>query len=239
MVLAFVGPAPSVRIDWTPKAEGAAGLAALVSAQAEQQVWLDEAGVRSRINMTYSISRAELGQMSLEVPADYKVVNVFDANVRQWSVEPPPAGGKQQKIAIQLFEPAKQQQQVCIELEKFAAPAAQARLVTPLVKALGVGRQEGIVVVQAAAGLRAETAAATGLLQIDAGELPPALRRQPWTFAYRYAAVPYELALSVEQLRPRIIAESLVEANLQPERLTLERHDRVHDRARRGVQAGI
>ena len=220
VVLAFVGPAPSVRIDWTPKAEGAAGLAALVQRQAEQQVSIDEAGVRSRVNMTYSISRAELGQMSLEAPADYKVVNVFDANVRQWSVEPPPAGGKKllifdpatkiwsveprQKIVIQLFEPAKQQQQVCIELEKFAAPAAQARLVTPLVKALGVGRQEGIVVVQAAAGLRAETVAATGLLQIDAAELPPTLRRQPWTFAYRYAAVPYELALSVEQLRPRV-----------------------------------
>ena len=172
VVLAFVGPAPSVRIDWTPKAEGAAGLAALVSAQAEQQVWIDEAGVRSRINMTYSISRAELGQMSLEAPADYKVVNVFDANVRQWTVEPPAAGGKQQKIAIQLFEPAKQQQQVCVELEKFAGSAAQARLVTPVVKALGVGRQEGIVVVQAAPGLRAEAAAATGLLQIDAAELP-------------------------------------------------------------------
>ena len=172
--------------------------------------------------MTYSISRAELGQMSLEAPADYKVVNVFDANVRQWSVEPPPAGGKQQKIAIQLFEPAKQRQQVCIELEKFAAPATQARLVAPVVKALGVGRQEGIVVVQAAPGLRAEAVAATGLLQIDAAELPATLRWQPWTFSYRYAAIPYEFALSVEQLRPRITTESLVQAHLEPERLTLD-----------------
>ena len=34
VVLAFVGAAPEVRIDWTPKAEGAAGLAALATVQA-------------------------------------------------------------------------------------------------------------------------------------------------------------------------------------------------------------
>ena len=38
VVLAFVGAAPVVRIDWTPKAEGATGLTALASVQADQQV---------------------------------------------------------------------------------------------------------------------------------------------------------------------------------------------------------
>ncbi len=42
VVLAFVGAAPTVRIDWTPKAEGATGLAAVASVQAEQQVWINE-----------------------------------------------------------------------------------------------------------------------------------------------------------------------------------------------------
>ena len=35
-------PLPTVRIDWTPKAEGATGMAALASVQAEQQVWISE-----------------------------------------------------------------------------------------------------------------------------------------------------------------------------------------------------
>ena len=47
VVLAFVGAAPMVRIDWTPKAEGATGLAALASVQAEQQVWITEGVVRT------------------------------------------------------------------------------------------------------------------------------------------------------------------------------------------------
>jgi len=42
VVLAFVGAAPIIRIDWTPKAEGATGLAAVASVQTEQQVWINE-----------------------------------------------------------------------------------------------------------------------------------------------------------------------------------------------------
>jgi hypothetical protein len=222
VVLAFVGAAPTVRIDWTPKAEGATGLAALVSVQAEQQVWINEGATRSRSNLTYAISRAELGQLAIEVPADYKVVNVFDANVRQWSVEPLPAGAKQQKITAQLFEPAKGSQQVTVELEKFAGEKSQAALTVPVVRALDVGRQQGIVVVEVAAGLRAEATRTTGLLQLDAGELPESLKRQPWTFSYRYATIPYELALGIEALLPRITADSLVEARLEPQRLCLD-----------------
>ena len=222
VVLAFVGAAAMVRIDWTPKAEGATGLAALVSVEAQQQVWIREGATSSRVNLAYAISRAELGQLAVEVPADYKVVNVFDANVRQWSVEPLAAGAKTQRIAVQLFEPAKKLQQVVVELEKFAGDKLQTSQTVPVVKALDVGRQQGTVVVDVAAGLRAEATRSTGLLQVDAGELPEAMRRQAWTFSYRYAALPYELVLGVEELQPRVTAESLVEARLEPERLTLD-----------------
>ena len=153
VVLAFVGAVPMVRIDWTPKAEGATGLAALVSVDAEQSVWISEGAMRSHAVLTYSISRAELGQLAVEVPADYKVVNVFDANVRQWSVEPLADGAKRQKITAQLFEPAKRSQHVVVELEKFAGEKLQPSPTIPVVKALNVGSQQGVVVVQVAAGL--------------------------------------------------------------------------------------
>ena len=168
------------------------------------------------------ISRAELGQLAVEVPADYKVVNVFDANVRQWSVEPVAAGAKTQKITAQLFEPAKKLQQVVVELEKFAGEKLQPSQTVPVVKALDVGRQQASWSSRWRPGSAPRPPRATGLLQVDAGELPDALRRQPWTFSYRYAAVPYELVLGVEELQPRVTADSLVEARLEPERLTLD-----------------
>ncbi len=219
VVLAFVGAAPNVEIDWTPKAEGATGLTALASVQSEQVIWVQEGITRVRTNLVYSISRAELKELSLEVPAEYKVVNVFDPNVRQWSVA---AAGNVQKITAQLFEPAKTTQPVVVELEKIAGQKRQETLKTPVVKALNVGRQQGFVVAQVSAALRAEAAKSSGLLQIDAGELPPSLRNTPWTFAYRFASVPFELELSLEEVQPRITVESFVEARLEPEKLSVD-----------------
>jgi hypothetical protein len=219
VVLAFVGAAPMVRIDWTPKAEGATGLAAMASVQAEQQVWINEGVARTRTVLNYAISRAELAQLTIDVPADQKVVNVFDANVRQWSVEPLQG---QQRITAQLFEPAKSAQQVTVELEKFAGEKSRDTIDVPAVKAAGVGRQQGVVVVQVAEGLRVEAAKTSGLLQVDAAELPPALKQAKWAFSYRYAAVPFALALSIEKVEPRIVTDSLVEAYLEPERLSLD-----------------
>jgi hypothetical protein len=227
VVLAFVGAAPTVQIDWTPKSEGATGLTALAAVRAEQQVFVQEGSTRVRTTLAYTISRAELNQISMEVPAEFKVVNVLDPNVRQWSVEPPAAGSSVQKITAQLFEPAKAAQSVVIELEKIDAENAAGQkwmetLKVPIVKALNVGRQQGFVVALVSSGLRADATKTSGLLQVDANELPPAMRSAAWSFAYRYDSVPYELVLAVEEVAPRITVDSLVEADLQPEKLTLD-----------------
>jgi hypothetical protein len=219
VVLAFVGAAPTVQIDWTPKAEGATGLAALTGVQTQQQLWIKESVTHCTTTLEYSISRAELNKLSIEVPADYKVVNVFDDNVRKWSVEP--VEGKQ-KIAVELFEPAKKSQRLVVELEKIAGEKTQDTIQAPTVKAVEASRQQGIVVVQIAEGLRGEVAKTNGLLQIDAAELPPELAREKWAFSYRYATVAYDLTLTVEKILPRILADSLVEAYLEPNQLTVD-----------------
>ena len=90
------------------------------------------------------------------------------------------------------------------------------------------------VVVQVAEGLRAETAARSGLLQVDSVELPPSLSRGKWDFAYRYAAVPFELKLSVEKVEPRVTVDSLTEIDLSPDRLTATL-SAVYDVQRAGV----
>jgi hypothetical protein len=233
VVTAFVGAAPTVRIEWTPKAEGATGLEALVSVQTEEQVTIGEGVARTRVQMVYTISRSELLQLTIEVPADQKVVNVFDANVRQWTVEPAakeqPGKEKEpvakvQRITAQLFDAAKQTQNVTVELEKYSDEKQSGKFLVPVVKAAGagVGRQQGVMVARVAEGLRAEMSRSSGLLQVDAAELPPALAKEQWPFAYRYAAVPFELELSVEKVQPRVLVDSLVEAELRPERLTID-----------------
>ena len=101
-ILAFVGAAPEVKIVWTPKAEGASGLSALVSADTQTQFQIDQGVARTSASISLDISRAEIQTVSIDVPADQKVVSVFDRNVKKWEVE---QGGDSQTIKVDLFEP--------------------------------------------------------------------------------------------------------------------------------------
>ncbi len=221
-VLAFVGAAPEVRIDWTPRAEGAMGLKPLVSVRTTQELWIGEGVVRTRTQLAYDISRAALAQLVLRVPAEQKVVNVYDANVRQWSVTGDEDG---QQITVELFEPARNAQGLLVELEQFAAEGQQMRTVAaPVVAALDVNRQQGVILVSVADGLLAEPVARSGLLQVDAAEVPrmnaPPGGTRP-ALAYRYVTLPFTLRLRVDKVQPRITADTLVEALLGPGQLTL------------------
>ena len=221
-----------MRIDWTAKAEGASGLAALASVEAQQQVRVEEAALRTHARLTYSISRAELSVLTVEVPADQKVVNVAEANVRQWSVE---TTGKTQKITVQLFEPARQTGidrhrpgAICRSARGEAKAAANApaesrraakadaakpadanvdaprrTLDVPVVKALNV-----IAAARRRGGrrgrrLQVEPHSREGLSQLDAADLPPALAKQPHELSYRYAGLPFQLSLDVVKIKPR------------------------------------
>lgn len=219
VVMAFLGAAPTVRIDWTPKAEGATGLNALATVQAEQQVTLDQGVVRTRTQLRYDITRADLSQLRVEVPADHKVAGIFDPNVRRWDVK---TEGDLQQITIELFQPTRGTQNITIDLEQFSGEFENKDFEVPVVKALDVGRQQGIVVVRLGEGLRGETISRTGLLQLDAAELPRNIGPQQWNFAFRYAALPFELKLTVEKIQPRVTVNQLVEVYLEPEKLTVD-----------------
>ena len=153
---------------------------------------------RSTIKLDYDISRSTLTQLVLEVPADQKVVNVFDRNVKRWNVET--EEGKQ-VIRVELFEATQGKQPLLVELEKFSdATQATYEVSAALVRAVGVGRQQGIVVARLEEGLQGEAVKRTGLLQLDQNDLPKSLSSSSWAFAYRYGAVPYELTLRVEKV---------------------------------------
>ncbi len=216
-LLAFVGAAPQVLIDWTPRSEGAEGLAALASVEAQHLVHLSEGVMRTTVRLEYQISRAQLTELVLEVPVGQRVVNVFDPNVRSWQV----AGEEdRQVITVVLFDPAQGGQSLTVELEAFFSGAG-GEMAVPAVQARNVGRQQGVVLVNVAEGLRAEPVRESGLLRVDLAELPESVRGVNWAHAFRYAVLPFELVVQIEKLSPQVSAVELVEAWLEPAQLTL------------------
>lgn len=216
-LLAFVGAAPQVAIDWTPRSEGAAGLAALANVEAQHLVYLSEGVMRTTARLEYQISRAQLTELVLEVPVGQRVVNVFDPNVRSWQVV---TEGDRQVITAALFDPAQGRQSLTVELEAFLEGAA-GEMAVPVVQARNVGQQQGIVLVNVAEGLRAEPSREAGLLRVDLAELPENVRGVNWAHAFRYAVLPFELVVRIEKLSPQVSAVELVEVWLEPAQVTL------------------
>ncbi|GIW96320.1 MAG: hypothetical protein KatS3mg110_4361 [Pirellulaceae bacterium] len=218
-VRAFTGPAEEVRIEWNPQSQGAAGVATLAAAELQQEFYIDESSVRCRTAVTYQLSSGMLEQIRLRVPSQYRVVGVFDANVRQWQVT---GDGTVQMVLVDLFEPARANQSLLVELERFDIDPTAEDVTLPLIEALDAGRQQGTIVVRMSESLRAAVRQRRGLVQVDTSELPEAVRNQSWSFAFRYVTLPYELTLAVEKISPEVDLQQHVVAYLEPKQLSVD-----------------
>lgn len=222
-VLAFIGISPNIRIGWVPKSEGGTGMTPLASVQIQHRVTIEEGMARTTSQFLYSIDRSELSQLSIALPPDQKVINVFDPNVRKWSIE---AGTAEQNIApklvVELFEPARQSQSLAVELESALDSKAEDGRSILHFDCLDANRQHGLVAVRIGQGLRAEPTDRKGLMQLDPAELPQPLAKEAWAFAYRFTSVPYELKVKLTKVLPTIRVEQFVEAFIEPQALTIE-----------------
>ena len=103
--------------------------------------------------INYEISRAELSGLKIEVPADQKVTNVFNANVRKWDVE---TKDEKQVINVELFSSIKGSQLLTLELEKLTEEALRQDFSAAVINALDASRQQGVVVLKLAEGVEVE-----------------------------------------------------------------------------------
>lgn len=211
-VTAYAAPGPSVTIRWTPTAEGAAGLEALASVQARAEIFVDVTETRIQTQLDYSVSRAELSSLRIRLPKECSVGGVFDPNVRRWTRSFPEDAPRLQQIDVELFEPVRKTQRLLLV---YSVPTGTGEsTILPVVEPMGVGRHEGYVAVRLGEGLRGEIADSRGLMQADPSELPASNRQQLWDWVFRYIAIPYQLALIVEPVSPRVTVDETVELDV-------------------------
>ena len=91
----------------------------------------------------------------------------------------------------------------------------------PTIKAVGAGRQQGMLGINVSNTLTTDAAKTVGLLQMDPAELPQGMRETGWMYAYRLASATYDLTLALERVQPQVSADSQVIATLNADRLTL------------------
>ena len=125
----------------TPKAEGASGLSALVSAETQSHFQIAQGVARTSATVSLDISRAEIDRVAISVPLGQKVVSIFDRNVKKWDVE---QQDDRQRINIELFEPVIGRQSLSVELEKFVDELDDVSISVPQIKVEEVSRNSGI-----------------------------------------------------------------------------------------------
>ena len=210
-IIAFAGAGSNINIEWTPKAEGAKGLKALVSSDILQEEYIEEGIIKTKAFFSYHITRTKLSELNIELPLDQRVVNVKDPNIKEWSVK---RNDKNQHITIHLFEPIIGKQKIQVDLEKFLTDKEQASLSIPVLKDLSANRQQGIVAIKISPDLRADIKQKSRILQIGHSDLPVSIKHKDWNYSFQYSSAPFDLKLKLEKLKAQITAESLAEISI-------------------------
>ena len=156
--------------------------------------------MRLTSNLNYTIRDAGVFQFRLRLDEGLKLVDIKGPNINNWQLDDT---GRVLTVALRSKAEGQYALRIETELEKPGADGAP----VPTLRALDVDRESGYVAVVPAPGMKVETAAVTGISQIDVKELPGELLSQSAALAYRYIRPDYRVALNVSEIQPEVLAE--------------------------------
>ena len=174
-----LGSGGEMAVQWRPKvAEGQVDRS--LTAESNAVVNVQEDGVRAAWDVSLQFRRNQREQFEFSVPKGYLVEKVTGSNVRGWEVRKTGAA-KDQTVEITLLKPAKDHEQVAIELWRSGAVGQKqlAEFEVPLVQPVGVVQASGQLTIRRSPLLDVQTVDPSGVTRIDLGEAgggPPGRR---------------------------------------------------------------
>ncbi len=212
-LVAFLGAVEQVRISWRQRVEEEKRVEPLVFADEQHDVRIDPGVLRSELSVAFSILRAPVRSLTLDVPPDAVTLYLQGDGLKSWE-----RSDDGTTIRIELREPVRERWGLRLGLER-PLPPLPSRVTLPMAFVRDVERETGFVRILAGAGVKIEPAETPGLLQVDVAELPQPLQGTPpgRTFAYRYPARPGLVTLNVEALEPRVSVEQGTRVTIRAE----------------------
>lgn len=205
---AFLGTSPEVALRWTPRKEGARNLSTLYRVATNHIIDIEQGRITDSATLNYTIRRAPLPSVELQIPTDYRITEITNDFVQNWSVIAETDTHK--TVNVEFFRPISDNLSLTIVLERFTE---ETTLTLPTVTAAGATQQTGKVSVEAVASL--QTAFTTE------GEV-----RQVGTVngrtQFRFTALPYELITTLTPRQPRLQVQSHARASVMPTALQID-----------------
>jgi hypothetical protein len=168
-------------------------------------VYAEEGVLHGRASVVYEITHGETSQIELEIPADTQVNRITAAGglLQDWAVAEAAVEGRR-KINIYLRVPVKGEYVLDIDYERLLGGGASDQPVgVPLLSALNVHRQRGMVALLAGQELTLKPVSEAGLTRVGENQLPAFVRNQiSMTVAHTYKYIEPYPGLSVQPMAP-------------------------------------
>ena len=212
-IRAAIGSTSQFTVSWRPKfgvADNALGLAEVTDAIA---VEVGDGVVHTNAVFDYHILRGSLPELTIETPADQRLLDVQVPGLRDWQTEI--AGGRQ-RVKVRLHAPATEAVRLETHTESPIPPQA---FQVGRVRAVGVARESGTLAIRGGEDVGLETVDRESVTRIDAADAPSSMRKQGSTF-YKFFTPEHKLSVVASQLTPRMVVASHLSVLLDKARLT-------------------
>ena len=212
-VRAVLGSTSQFTVSWQPKSGTMDQAAGLANVTDTITVDVGDGVVHTHAMLDYQILRGALDELTVEVPADQRLLDVQVPGMRDWQTE---KTEDRQRIKVRLHAPATDELRLELHTE---VPISEEAFLVGQVRALGVARESGILAVRGAEDVGLEYVDRESITRIDGTDVPKSLQKPRSTF-YKFFTPDHKLSVLASQLKPRIVVDSHLAVLLDKARVT-------------------
>ena len=206
---ASLGATRKIAARWYPKLSTAPRMEFLATVQNMTEVRVADGLVHTQAVLTYQVLRGELDQIRLQVPAKQRILDVSVAGLKSWKAV---TEGQKQIVTIDLLSQTSKTVAVEVHTERaigdeaFEVAGIDASDAVNGVHAFGPVRESGLVVLSHSADLTLGVDQQSGLVRVEASEVPAAARRADAVY-YKFYTPKFRLQASVKPVEPRLLVD--------------------------------
>lgn len=194
---------------WFPKLSTAPVMEFLASVSNTIEVRIADGLVHTQSVLNYQVQRGELDQIRLVVPTKHRILDVSVPGMKAWKAT---AAGNKQLLTIDLL--GRTARNVVVEVhteravgdELFEIAGVEDNGTVHGIHAEGAVRESGFVVLTHAADLTLAVEQQSGLVRVEAGEVPTGVRRGDAVY-YKFYTPKFRLQAGVKPVEPRVLVD--------------------------------
>ncbi|MGE5192204.1 MAG: hypothetical protein ACM3U2_06835 [Deltaproteobacteria bacterium] len=222
-IKAHLGATKKIAARWRPRLSTAPVMEVLTSVQNVLEMRIADGLLHTHATLTYQVLRGQVDQLRIAVPLDHRILDLTAAGLKSWKtakeeksqvVTVDLLGGDARTIAVEVFT-----ERPVPEGPLDLAGVDEAGVYHGI-HSLGEARENGIVVVGQSADLSLAVQQQSGLVRIEASEVPEPLRRPENQF-YKYYTPKFRLQVAVKPVEPRLLVDHRTQLVFRDDELQL------------------